>query len=1106
MLTMTRMNPSFAAAAVFCAIACVSVSAATPAITPYRGAYALILQDPPASRTVPNGVKRNSPQMLAARDTIHQKQQAVISQAQAAGFKVTGSLNTLLNAVFVRATPKDLPKLKAIPGVLYVAPMRKFKLQLNTAVLLVNAPAAWNIFGGTTSAGAGQKIAIIDTGIDYTHPAFQDSSLTVPAGYPKCDSMADCAYTNSKIIVARSYVADLAGDDPATDFPDDTTPRDRVGHGTAVAMAAGGNTNTGPLATITGLAPQAYLGNYKVYGSPGINDYGTEQTFMEALEDAFNDGMDVANYSSGGLPISGPYDTAECGDPVNEPCDPSVQAVENAIAGGMVVVIAAGNDGGDGLAYTDSGYPTLGTISSPAYSPDAIAVSATDNSRTFVTTVNITGPNVPASLLSISALSSTAEPLGIAGPATLIDASNVGDGYACSSFPSGSMTGDIALIERGPDPEIGGTPCGFETKALNAQAAGAVGVVFYDYNPDEEDQISYQISDSGAGIPAYFIDNPNGVDVKAYIDSNPTGQAALVATAQPTSDSDQVLYFSSNGPVTGTNALKPDVAAPGGNIYTAAQNLDPNGELYDPSRYTLTQGTSFSTPIVAGIAAMVREQNPTFTAYQVKSAIVNTATGNTTDPAFTGTSPSPVTSVGGGLVNAGNAVTSSITVEPSTISFGALSGTTVPTTTQPLVITNHGASSVTLSLAVNRITADTSTQLTLSSTSITLAAGAAQTVNLTLSGTVPPANLYQGGVTVTGGSVPLNVPYLYLVSNGQPNDLFSIYGDGDVGFPNQPNAEGGGLFKVVDQFGVGVPNLPVTWVIENGGSITDESTATDSEGFAGANFTLGSTANAVYNFDANVAGVTQNFSIYAVAQPSISAGGVVSAASFQLGQGIAPGSLVAVFGSGLSGDSVAASYVPLPISINSPDTTGLPTSVGIDGAGVSVPAPLLYISPLQVNIQVPWELAGQSSVQMKINLEPLNGVLITVPVSTYSPSCFTANNIVIGQTYPSYGLITASNPAVPGQTIILYCTGLGPVNNQPATGAAATDGTSTTKTTPTVTIGGQTANVSFSGLAPGLVGVNQLNVVVPANAPSGTQPLVLSIGGVTAPTVNIPVQ
>ena len=1099
-----RFKQSFAAALLLL-LASFSLFAATPAANAYRGTYALILQDAPAGKIIKNGVRRGSPQVEALRDTIHQKQQAVISQAEAAGFHVTGGVNTLLNAIFVRATPKDLAKLRALPGVLYVAPMRKAKPLLNTAVELVNAPAAWNLLGGTTSAGAGQKIAIIDTGIDQTHPAFQGSSLTVPSGFPKCDTLANCAYTNNKVIVARSYVSYDSGNDPATDFPDDQTPRDRVGHGTGVAMAAGGNTNTGPLATITGLAPQAYLGNYKIYGSPGINDGSSEQAIIQAFEDAFTDGMDVANLSSGFLPVSGPFDTAECGNPANEPCDPVVSVVENAINGGMVVVIATGNDGADGMAYADEGFPTLNTIASPAYTPDAIAVAATGNSRTFVQTVNITGPSVPASLLSISALPSTATPLGIAGPANLIDASTVGDGFGCSYYPASSMTGDIALIQRGPDPESGGTPCAFLTKVLNAQAAGAIGVLLYDYDPDNEDQLSSAISDIGAGIPAYFIDNTDGIDLKAYVDSTPGAQAAFVATAEPASDSDQVTYFSSHGPVTGTNALKPDVAAPGENIYTAAQNLDPNGELYDPSRYTLVAGTSFASPIVAGIAALVRELNPGFTAMQVKSAIVNTATSNTTDPDFT-TGPSPVTSVGGGLVNAGNAVTSSITVEPATVSFGALSqGTALDPIAQSLVITNHGSSSVTLSLAVNKLTPDTSTQLTLSSPSLTLASGAAQTVNLTLSGTGPAPNLYQGGVTVTGGSVALNVPYLYLVSDGAANDLFPIYGDGDVGYPNQPSYDGGGLFKVVDQFGVGVPNLPVTWNVETGGSISAASTATDSEGFGYANFTLGPNANTTYNFDANVAGTTQTFSVYAAAQPVIGTGGVVSAASFQLGQGISPGSLVAVFGTALSGDSVSAAYVPLPISINSPDSTLFSTSLGIDGTGVSVPAPLLYVSPLQVNIQAPWELAGQSSVQMKVNIEPLNGTLITVPVSTYSPSCFTANNIVIGQTYPGFGLITSSNPAVPGQTIILYCTGLGPVNNQPASGAAATDATSTTKTTPSVTIGGQTATVTFSGLAPGLVGVNQLNVQVPAAA-SGSQPLVLSIGGVAAPTVQIPVQ
>jgi len=122
------------------------------------------------------------------------------------------------------------------------------------------------------------KIAIIDTGIEIGHPAFSDAGLAAPAGYPKADSPADLPFTNNKVIVARSYANYFSAADP------DRTAADHVGHGTATAMAAAGSTNTGPLATITGVAPRAYLGVYKVFGTPGINDGAPEDAILTAIE------------------------------------------------------------------------------------------------------------------------------------------------------------------------------------------------------------------------------------------------------------------------------------------------------------------------------------------------------------------------------------------------------------------------------------------------------------------------------------------------------------------------------------------------------------------------------------------------------------------------------------------------------------------------------------------------------------------------------------------------------------------------------------------------------------------------------------------------------
>ena len=143
------------------------------------------------------------------RARILDAQSTLIGDLQSRGFQVSGSTQTLLNAVFVRASADRLDELKSLAGVRGVAVLPPVKLHLNQAAGLVNAPAAWAALGGTGNAGAGVKIGILDTGIDQTHPAFQDASVTPPAGYPKCAG-SDCAYTNNKVIVARSYVSLLA--------------------------------------------------------------------------------------------------------------------------------------------------------------------------------------------------------------------------------------------------------------------------------------------------------------------------------------------------------------------------------------------------------------------------------------------------------------------------------------------------------------------------------------------------------------------------------------------------------------------------------------------------------------------------------------------------------------------------------------------------------------------------------------------------------------------------------------------------------------------------------------------------------------------------------
>src|SRR5579864_1271105 len=267
--------------------------------------YALILEDPPVSQRFATRDAIESTAAVTYRQQIEARQQRLRQELNARNIPITGSVSMLSNAIFVTAPPARVDELKGLPGVKGVVPLRRYHLNLNRATQLMNAPAAWNALGGMQNAGAGMKIAILDTGIDQTHPAFQDNSLPMPAGYPICNG-SDCAFTSNKVIVARSYVRELAaGSDPnnpaADSRPDDYSPRDRTGHGTATASCAAAISNIGPAGlSISGMAPKAYLGNYKIFGSPTVNDGAPDDVIIMALEDALKDHMDVASLSLGG--------------------------------------------------------------------------------------------------------------------------------------------------------------------------------------------------------------------------------------------------------------------------------------------------------------------------------------------------------------------------------------------------------------------------------------------------------------------------------------------------------------------------------------------------------------------------------------------------------------------------------------------------------------------------------------------------------------------------------------------------------------------------------------------------------------------------------------
>ena len=159
--------------------------------------YAVVLSDPPLAADVSGSKELRNAVASDRRRSVESAQGQLRGTLAERKLVETGSMQTLLNAVFVIATEEQAAELRNLPGVKTVREMRRFRRHLYTALANMNVPAAWNMIGGQQNAGAGVKIAIIDSGIDQTHAAFQDDTLTVPAGYPKCrDSRGECAFTN----------------------------------------------------------------------------------------------------------------------------------------------------------------------------------------------------------------------------------------------------------------------------------------------------------------------------------------------------------------------------------------------------------------------------------------------------------------------------------------------------------------------------------------------------------------------------------------------------------------------------------------------------------------------------------------------------------------------------------------------------------------------------------------------------------------------------------------------------------------------------------------------------------------------------------------------
>ncbi|KAJ1952074.1 hypothetical protein EC988_003752, partial [Linderina pennispora] len=527
-----------------------------------------------------------------------------------ARFSIGKQYHLLFSGFSVNADEDFDPALLAsLPGVKRVWPvkLRTMPAEPSTANFtypyMHHATGVNSVVQNLGFTGKGVKIGIIDSGVDFNHPELGN-----------CWKTPGCMW---------QYGADFVGDnydsrDSHAVINPLPRPMDCMGHGTHVAGIIAAQ---GP--KVTGVAPDATMGMYRVFSCPknGHNP-SSDDVILSAVEAAYKDGHDILSLSLGG----GGW-----------PEDPLAVACSNLVKKGVIVVAANGNEGTSGLF----------TAGSPALGRGVISVGSVDNWNNTGSAISITTNSSVKSIMS-STPGNEEIPFFFDKETQLVAVKDEsGSDLGCTNTTQ-SLSGKIALIKRGV--------CTFDKKAVNAQAAGAVGVIIYN---NVEGMLSPSITDPTINIPVVIITEADG---KFALDGLSTGDATVKApkgdiiTVESTTGG-QMSPFSSFGPSPELD-IAPLVSGPGGNIYSTFP-LKLGG-------YTSLSGTSMATPYITGTIALFKQAHPEYTVGQIRRALITSAKPRVSKA--TGYNIHPYKS-GGGLVNIYDAITARAHFFPPVLSI-----------------------------------------------------------------------------------------------------------------------------------------------------------------------------------------------------------------------------------------------------------------------------------------------------------------------------------------------------------------------------------------------------------------------------------------------------
>jgi len=690
--------------------------------------------------------------------------------------QIGNSFTKVLNGFMLRVPANEISSIREIKGVKSITQAPEYEPTLSASVPLINVDDLWVL--GSGYSGEGTTIAVIDSGIDYTHAMLGGSGDPADYAANDPDIIEAGTFPNVKVVGGYDFAGtnyDASGISGSPIPVPDPDPLDELGHGTHVASTAAGiDAGFG-----SGVAPDALLYAVKVFGENGSTSltlHGIEWAMDPQGLGHLAEPVDVINMSLGS--DWGPADKN----------DPEFQAVENATALGVVVVASAGNAG-------NSSY----IVGAPSTADSAISVAAS-------TTGFMTSPYLTYAGDNKVPYTTSGNPFTTALTAELVDVSTIAeaDALLCNiaDVTGNPLANKIALISRGD--------CFFSEKINNAEALGAVAALIYNSAPG-----TFGMDTTGSTLPAGSLSQSDGVILLGETPIEITiGPDSNVMTFTSDTPPDTIASFSSRGPRGFDSKLKPEITAPGVSIFAAEMGSGSNGVSMG--------GTSMAAPHIAGVAALLTQAHPDWDPVHIKAAMMNTAVD------LADAASSEIPRQGAGRVDALAAAETCIAAyadpELVSLSWGVIELDENYSETTRITLVNFCDTEVTLDVTTAFTSVSTGATLTSSVASVTVPAApniASVDVTLDLVAADMPIDFggmeeYYGFVSFDNEAIdPLRIPFYFVprpfteISEVETKTKFEI---NDLGY------------AYLDQSGPVSSNLwayPVTMVSDDDPSVLD---------------------------------------------------------------------------------------------------------------------------------------------------------------------------------------------------------------------------------------------------------------------------------------------